>query len=293
MRLTDLRVVFHYVGLFVFGIGLAMLIPLLLAMFLGEWAAALDYTLGVGVALSVGALLRFTLPREPSISHSQALVLTALGWIAVSLVAAVPLAFSGNYGSYLDALFDAVSGLTTSGLTVAKDLDHMAYSHNMWRHLTHLIGGQGIIVAALSLAVGMRSGALSLYTAEGRDERILPNVLHTTRFIWFVTAVYVGLGTLALSGIGLWLGMEPVRSVLHAFWMSIAAYDTGGFGPQVMNAMYYHSPLYEVALVFLMLAGTMNFNLHAQIWRGDRTEIWRNIETRVLAFNIGLLSLLA
>ncbi|MDO9107412.1 MAG: TrkH family potassium uptake protein [Coriobacteriia bacterium] len=293
MRLADLRVVFHYVGLFVFGIGLAMLVPLLVAVFLGEWAAALDYTLGVGVALCIGALLRFTLPREPRITHSQALVLTALGWIAVSLVAAVPLAFSGNYGSYLDALFDAVSGLTTSGLTVARDLDHMAYSHNMWRHLTHLIGGQGIIVAALSLAVGMRSGAFSLYTAEGRDERILPNVLHTTRFIWFVTAVYVGLGTLALSGAGLWLGMEPVRSVLHAFWMSVAAYDTGGFGPQSMNAMYYHSPLYEVVLVFLMLAGTMNFNLHAQIWRGDRTEIWHNIETRVLALNIGLLSLLA
>ena len=111
----------------------------------------------------------------------------------------MPLALSGNYVSVLDAYFDAISGLTTSGLTFVVDLDHMAYSHIMWRQITHLIGGQGIVVAALSLAVGLRSGAFSLYLAEGREERILPNVLHTTRFIWFVTAVYVVLGTIVLA----------------------------------------------------------------------------------------------
>ncbi len=293
MRISDLRVVSHYVGQFMFGIGIVMIVPLVTALVLGEWSAAMDYVLGIGVALLLGSLLRFSVVREPSINHAQALVLTAVGWLAVSLVAAVPLAFSGNYASYLDAVFDSVSGFTTSGLTVAIDLDHMAYSHNMWRHLTHLVGGQGIIVAALSMAVGMRSGAFSLYTAEGRDERILPNVVHTARFIWNVTAVYVGLGTVALTAVGLWLGMSPIRSTLHAFWMSVAAYDTGGFGPQSMNAMYYHSPVFEVVLLFLMLAGTFNFNLHAQVWRGDRAEIWRNIETKVMAFNIGALALLA
>jgi trk system potassium uptake protein TrkH len=232
--------------------------------------------------------------RGEKVTHAHALVITALGWLAASFIAAVPLALSGNYASYLDALFDAVSGLTTSGLTVVTDLDHMALAHNMWRHLTHLIGGQGIIVAALSLAVGLRGGAFSLYLAEGRDERILPNVLYTARFIWFVTAVYVSLGTLVLWGVNsLHLGMAPDRGLLHAFWISVAAYDTGGFGPQSMNAMYYHSYLFEFVGVLLMLAGTLNFNLHAQVWRGDRRELWRNIETRVLALNMFLLSVLA
>jgi len=139
----------------------------------------------------------------------------------------------------------------------------------------------------------MRGGAFSLYLAEGRDERILPNVIYTTRFIWFVTAVYVGIGTLALWAVNTYLGMTPGRGVLHAFWISIAAYDTGGFGPQSMNAMYYHSYLFEAVSVFLMIAGTMNFNLHAHVWRGDRREIWRNIETRVLAGNILILSALS
>jgi trk system potassium uptake protein TrkH len=204
-------------------------------------------------------------------------------------LAAVPLAFSGNYASYLDALFDAVSGFTTSGLTVAIDLDHMSYAHNMWRHLTHLIGGQGIVVAALSFALGRRGGAVSLYVAEGRDEKILPNVAHTSRFIWFVTAVMVTLGTAALLVFNLLAGMSFVRGGLHAFWITVAAYDTGGFGPQSQNALYYHSGAFEFITVLLMLAGTLNFNLRADLWRGDLGEIFQNIETRTLAINMAVL----
>jgi trk system potassium uptake protein len=292
LRLDDLRLIVHYVGMFVVGIGLVMSIPLVTGLLYGEYDAALDFLLGMGVVCTLGALLVNAHTRPEKVNHTHALAITAFGWLAASMAAAVPLALSANYGTYLDALFDALSGLTTSGLTVVVDLDHMAHAHNMWRHLAHLIGGQGIVVAALSLAVGLRGGAFSLYLAEGRDERILPNVLHTVRFIWYVTAVYVALGTIALFGVTLFLGMAPSRGILHAFWIAVAAYDTGGFGPQSLNAMYYHSFLFEVVSVFLMVAGTLNFNLHAQVWRGDRSELWRNIEVRVLALNIMVLAAL-
>ena len=292
LRFADLRIIAHYVGLFVVGIGVVMVVPLVTALLFREWGPALDYVIGMGACFAVGGALALSLTQEARLTHSHALALTALGWLAASAAAAVPLALSGNYVSVLDAYFDAISGLTTSGLTLVVDLDHMAYSHIMWRQITHLIGGQGIVVAALSLAVGLRGGAFSLYLAEGRDERILPNVLYSTRFIWFVTAVYVVFGTVVLAGLNLWLGMSPDRAGLEAFWIAVAAYDTGGFGPQSMNAMYYHSWVFEVIAILLMVAGTMNFNLHAQVWRGGRQELWKNIETRVLAVNVFLFSLL-
>jgi len=292
MHWKDIRIVLYYTGLFVIGIGALMVIPLLTAILFQEWNAALDYLVGISAALVIGATLRFARIENPKVTHTHALALTAFGWLTASMVAAIPMWLSPNYPGYLDALFDAMSGLTTSGLTVAVNLDHMAYAHNMWRHLMHLIGGQGIVVAALSLAIGLRSGAFSLYLAEGREERIMPNVIHTARFIWFVTAAYILLGTVALTLVNLYLGMGPARGVLHAFWISIAAYDTGGFAPQSMNALYYHSFLFEAVSVFLMVAGAMNFNLHAQVWRGDRAELWRNIETRVLAANTFILSAL-
>ena len=289
----DARVIAHYVGLLTIGIGLSMSIPLLTALLLGEWDPAMDYLFGMGVACATGTALMHADTRNSEIDRVRALAITALGWIAASAAAAVPLALSPHYGSFIDAMFDSLSGLTTTGLTVVTDLDHMAHSHNMWRHLTQLIGGQGIVVAALSLAIGTRTGAHSLYVAEGRDERILPNIIHTARFIWFVTALYVVLGTAILTGVHTYLGMDIVRGSLHAFWISIATYDTGGFAPQSMNAMYYHSFLFEVVTLFLMLAGTMNFSLHAQVWRGDRSELWRSLEMRTLGFNIFFLSALA
>jgi trk system potassium uptake protein len=285
MRLgsRDLRIVSHYVGMLVIGIGLAMMIPIVAGLAYAEWGPVLDFVLGMGVALAVGTLLLNAETRPERVTHTHALAITAFGWVAAAMAAGVPLALASNYGSYLDGVFDAVSGLTVSGLTVVSDLDHLSVSHNMWRHLMQLIGGQGIVVAALSLAVGLRGGAFSLYLAEGRDERILPNVLHTARFIWFVTAVYVASGTMALFGILTHLGVSLDRSILHAFWLTAAAFDTGGFAPQRMNLMYYHSTLVEMTALFLMMAGSINFALHAHVWRGARNELWKNLETRVLA----------
>ena len=289
---SDLRIVAHYVGMLVIGIGLAMVVPVAVGAVYSEWGAVLDYILGMGVALLAGTLLMNAEIRPERVSHTHALAITAFGWIAAAMAAAVPLAFSGHYGSYLAGTFDAVSGLTVSGLTVVERLDHLAVSHNMWRHLLQLIGGQGIVVAALSLAVGLRGGAFSLYVAEGRDERILPNVLHTARFIWFVTAVYVTAGTLTLFGILTHLGIALDRSILHAFWLTAAAFDTGGFAPQRMNLMYYHSTLVEMTALVLMMAGSINFALHAHVWRGARAELWKNLETRVLATVVAAGSLL-
>ena len=292
LRTSDFGTIIHYTGVFVVGMGIAMVVPLLTAVALREWGPVLDYLFGMGVTLLVGMAMTLLGTRQRRIRHSHALIIAAFGWLAASLVAAIPLALSDNYITFLDAWFDAMSGLTTSGLTVVRDLDHMSYAHNMWRHLLHLIGGQGIIIAALSFAVGLRGGAFALYLAEARDEKVLPNVVNTARFIWFVTAVYVGVGTLALYIYNLVHGLTGVRALLHAFWICIAAYDTGGFAPQSMNALYYHSWVFEAFTITLMMAGTLNFNLHAAVWRGQRREILRNLETRTLAISILLISLL-
>jgi trk system potassium uptake protein TrkH len=284
MRLDDFRVVLHYTGMLVCGLGVTMLIPLGTALIFSEWAAALDYVAGAGVAFTLGMLMVSMQIGEKRVNHVHALAITAFGWVIAAAVAAVPLSLSGNYPTYLDAAFDAISGFTVSGLTVVVDLDHMALSHNMWRHMTQFLGGQGIVVTAISFAVGLKAGAFSLYMAEGRDERILPNVLHTARFIWTVTAAYVVAGTLAMFAILLYLGMPIDRGLLHSFWISVAAFDTGGFAPQRMNMMYYHNYMMEIVALVLMMAGSINFGLHAMIWRGDRRELFRNMEVRVLAF---------
>lgn len=276
------------------GVAIALCIPLLTALLSAEWDPAADYVFGVGLTLLVAVLLMSAKPEAEPISRREALIISGLAWLTATLLGAVPLMLSGHYGSFLDSVFEAASGFTTSGLTLTQDLDHLANAHNMWRHLTHLIGGQGIIVAAVSLAIGLKGGAsFSLYLAEARDEQILPNVVHTARFIWFVTGMWVAFGTVALTISALLRGSGLGRSFLHSFWLTIAAYDTGGFGPQSSNTLFYHSATLEFITVLLMLAGTLNFNLHADIWRGDKGEIFKNLEARTLAGNILLLTAFA
>jgi trk system potassium uptake protein TrkH len=114
---------------------------------------------------------------------------------------------------------------------------------------------------------------------EGKDERLLPNVVQTARAIWLVSLTWLGVGTLALTATGIYLGQAPVRAFFHGMWVFMGAWSTGGFAPQSYNTFWFHSLTYEVVCIVIMIAGSFNFALHWAMWTGNRTEIRKNIET--------------
>jgi trk system potassium uptake protein TrkH len=118
-----------------------------------------------------------------------------------------------------------------------------------------------------------------MYVGEARDERVLPNVIHTSRFIWLVSIVYLILGTTALAVVAILNGMKPFNAFFHGACVFMAAFDTGGFAPQSQNILYYHSLPFEIVTVVIMVLGAINFKLHYHIWMGNRKEIFKNIET--------------
>jgi trk system potassium uptake protein TrkH len=209
------------------------------------------------------------------------------------LLGALPLYLSGHWKSYLDACFEAMSIFTTTGLVLIQDLDHLAYSHNLWRHLGNFIGGQGIAIVALSFFVKSTSGAFKMYVGEARDEKLVPNVINTARFIWLISIVYLVLGTVILGVVGLSIGMKPFNAFFHSACIFMAGFDTAGFAPQSQNILYYHSSVFEIVTIVIMLLGALNFNLHYQVWFGNRKELWKNIETRTLFITILLFSFVA
>jgi trk system potassium uptake protein len=119
--------------------------------------------------------------------------------------------------------------------------------------------------------------------SEARDERITPNVIRTARFIYLIAGAYLVVGTIALTIAINLAGIQLDRAVWHAANVFMAAFDTGGFAPYSTSISYYHSALVEWVLLVLMFAGTLSFGLHFQLWRGDRWELIRNLETRTLA----------
>ena len=134
-----------------------------------------------------------------------------------------------------------MSGFTTTGLVLTQDLDHISISMNMWRHMLTFIGGQGMVVLALTVMVKDTSGAYRLYVGEAKDIELVPNVKGTTRLIWKISMIYLLFGTAALWIDGMLIGLKPVPAFLHALYMFESAWSTGGFAPMTQNIMYYHS----------------------------------------------------
>ena len=286
----DLRVIGHYLGTLILFSALIMAVPLLVALVFREWEPAARYLFSIGVALTAGALLRFLRVEPGRLNRRQALAVTGLAWIILALFASVPLYFSGHYVTYLDALFDGVSGLTTTGATVIQDLNHLSNADNMFRFMMHLLGGLGLIVVALSIGLfGKRAGA-SLYSSEGRSEHVVPNVVQTTQFIAGITVEIVAVATVVIGSICLMIGMEPSRAVLHALWISISGFVTGGFAPTSQSIMYYHSAVIEFILLVLMILGTISFVMYAEVWKGRVGMFFRDIETRTMVIWLGIMT---
>lgn len=278
----DVRVIGHYLGVLVLFFSLAYVPPFIVALICGEWEPAARYLSTAGISLICGSGMRFMRIEPGRLNRQQALAVTGLAWIVLALFASVPLFFSGHYATYLDALFDGVSGLTTTGATVVVDLDHLSNADNMFRFMMHLLGGLGLIVVALSLGLFGKGGGASLYSSEGRSEHVVPNVVQTARFIARIAAAYVAVGTIVVAAICLFHGMEPLRAVLQSLWLSISGFMTGGFAPMSQSVMYYHSFSLELVLMVLMILGAINFVLHAEINRGNVSDFFRDMEIRTM-----------
>lgn len=278
---TDFRTIAHYLGLLIVCFSVAPGVPLITALFLQEWEPASRYLLTIGICLVVGTGMRLLMPTPARLNRQQAMAVTGLAWIVLALIAAIPLAMSSHYNTYTDALFDCVSGLTTTGASCVTNVDHMSTADNMFRFVMHFVGGMGLVVVALSLGLfGRRSNDASLYASEGRSEHVVPNVVETTRFIARMAVTIIACAMVPIVLILALSGMEPLRAFFHGLWLAISAFMTGGFSPMSTSIMYYHSLPVEVVVMVVMLLGSINFTLYLEAWRGRTDHFFQDIEVR-------------
>ena len=275
----DIRIIAHYLGTLTSLFTVALLIPLITALVFQEWEPATRYFLAAGISLTIGSLLRMAKVDPGRLTRQQAMALTGFAWMFLAFIASVPLAMSGHFASYLDALFDSVSGLTTTGAALIMDLEHLSYADNMWRFIMHFLGGMGLIVIALSLGL-LSSSTSGLYSSEGRSEHVVPNVITTTRLISKISLAVIGIATVLLMLFCFVAGMEPVRAFFHGLWISISGFMTAGSTPTSQSIMYYHSYFLEIACMLLMLLGMINFGLFVAVLRGKTDLFFKDFEIR-------------
>lgn len=278
-KFADLRLITYYTGFIILATALLMLIPIITSAGFREWNTVLDFIISINIALSTGFILIMTGDKTiKTFEWKHGLIISSLSWIILMFLCAVPYFLSGQLKSFLDACFDVMSGFTTTGLVLTQDLDHLSYGLNMWRHILTFVGGQGMVVLALTFLVRDTVGAYKMYVGEGKDIEILPNVKNTARVIWIISMIYLGVGTLALWIDGIMIGLKPLSSFFHGLFMFMSAWSTGGFAPMSQNVLYYHSFSYEIITIIFFTVGSFNFGLHYAIWQGNKKEILKNIE---------------
>ena len=295
LHLEDWRIICHYLGALILLMAAVMCIPFALALALDELDQAAIFLKCIGMTGIVGAALTLAQVKRGTMMRHQALVVTALSWGVLAFFGSLPLWFSGHYATFQDALLEGVSGITATGLSIAVDLDHMALSMITWRFILHLMGGVGVLVIALALGIfGTGSGAASIYNAEAREGRVMPEIRQMSRFIFKVTAIIVVVGT-AVCAIPLLLGgQQPLRAAFSSLWITISAFATGGMTGQSMGIMAYHSWPLEVISLCLMFFGIINFTLYGDIWKGHIRNFLKDIEVHTMGvWILGLVLVLA
>ena len=205
-------------------------------------------------------------------------LLVFLAWAAVCLAGAFPYYCSGYIPSFTGAVFESVSGFTTTGATVLRDIEALPRPLLLWRALTHWIGGMGIIVLTVALLPLLGSGGFQLVKAEtsGPDkEKIVPRISLAARLLWLLYIALTALQTVLL----VLCGMDWFDAVTHAF----STMASGGFSVRNDSLAYYSSPAIEwVCTAFMLIAG-FNFSLMLQLLRGKYRDLLRNSEARAYA----------
>lgn len=259
-------------------LGGLFLIPLIVDLSLDE-GGALGYLVAIAVAVGGGLALRWSGRRARGLGSAQALLVCGLGWIVLSLVGAIPFIWILEMPA-LDAVFETVSGFTTTGITLLSGLDELSRSTLLWRSLIQWVGGLGILTLFLAL-IREHPGLHALAGAEAhkiKSPRLEPGVLHTLRILWTIyiaITVAVALGLL-VGGVGVF------DAVCHA----LTTLSTGGFSTHDASIAYYAaegvgSPrIVEYVLILGMLAGGTSFMVHYQLLRGRVRALWEMPETR-------------
>lgn len=235
------------------------------------------FILSLLISFVIGMLLYLPNRRDRGeLSVRGGFLVVSLFWIILGVVGALPFIL-GLHLNVTDAVFESVSGFTTTGATVVSGLDHLPRSILYHRQQIQWLGGMGIVVLAVAVLPLLGVGGMQLYRAEvsgvTKDEKMTPRITETARALWFI---YVALTVLCALAFW-WAGMRPFDAIGHAF----TTVATGGFSTHDASIGYYRSVAVESVAIVFMLAGGVNFTIHFLAWRRrDIWLYWKDIEVR-------------
>jgi trk system potassium uptake protein len=285
----NLRVVSRLTALIIGIVAALLLAPMSFGIYDGQPRTVVAYAAAMALAVALAVILRGLGRNAPDEIHRKdALGVVALTWLGLGFIGGIPFVLEGSIPHPASALFEAVSGFTTTGASVVSDIDGLTRATNLWRCLMHWIGGMGIVVLFVAVFPQLGVGAKHLFRSEVPGpitEGLRPKIKQTAMALWWVYASLT-----LLAGVLLVLaGMPIFDAVCHA--MSVLA--TGGFSSRSASLGAYDNPVIHWIIIVFMLVGGINFGLYYGLLRGRWRGFVRNYELRFyLIVNLSVVGLL-
>lgn len=281
----NIFVVLGILGAFVFFLGFALMIPALIAVIYKEdtWSA---FLISAGIAFVVGGTLWYFFKPKEEIRIREGFMVVSFTWLFLSLVGALPFIISGVLPHYTDAVFETMSGLTTTGATILGGenaagfinpaIEDIPKSFLFWRSLSHWLGGMGIIVLSIAILPLLGIGGMQLFQAESpgpTTDKLTPRVQQTAKLLW---VIYLALT--AFEFVLLWIhpSMDWFDALNHAF----ATLATGGFSTKNASVAAFDSIYIDTVITIFMFLAGINFAMHFRLFKGEFKTFFDNREFR-------------
>lgn len=274
---NSLRVTVRTVGLLCLGYGVTLLPPILLSL-VSDDGEVVHFVLTLGLVWAIG--LMFYLPVghfTGDLRRKDGFIIVAAFWIVLAFIGSLPFVL-GPHLNLVDAVFETVSGLTTTGATTITGIDNLPISILYYRQQIQWLGGMGLVVLAVAIMPMLGIGGSRMYRAEipgpMKDEKLAPRLAHSVRSLWFIYVVLT-----AACALAYWLaGMSVFDALAHSF----STVSTGGFSTHDASLGYYESIPVTLIACFFMLLGGINFTIHFRFRSSLNPLVYlRDLETRM------------
>lgn len=269
------RLVIHILGK-VFLLEAALMIPSVIVSLLYGEGETIAFLITIALLTFLGTLFMLAKPKNKKMFERDGMMIVALSWVSLALFGGLPFYFSGAIPSYIDCIFESVSGFTTTGSSILTDVEVMPKGLLFWRSFTHWFGGMGVLVFFLTLLPSMSGRTQHLMRAESPGPspgKLVPKIKESSLILY---AIYLTLTVVCILCLVL-AGMPVFDSFLHAFGTA----GTGGFGIKNTSVAFYNSPLiYMILSVFMLIFG-VNFTVYFYMIKRHFSEVKRNSEIKL------------
>ncbi len=271
------KTVFFAIGVLLITLGTFMLIPFFVQFIYDERNGT--FLSSASITIFIGILLVLTnLEENKKLNLQQAFLLTTLSWLSIAIFGCIPFLLSNLNLSIVDAFFESMSGITTTGSTIITNLDNAPKSILIWRAILQWLGGIGVIVMAITVLPLLNVGGMQLFRMESSDttEKILPRTREVTIII---SVIYLTL-TFA-CGAAYWLvGMNIFDSIAH----SMTTIATGGFSTYSSSIGYFQNPKIEIIAIIFIVLGSIPFIAYLKFVKGDQKIFFKDVQIKGLIY---------